>query len=197
LQVMTWWRELSDEGLLAVTGDARDLFMANENLHYMDSSGNVSRFNASLEGFEWDAGLPPQYTDAPAPLTEMYGPINTIPVTDADKQMAGWRWISWLIMNPEVHSRMVNVSNYFPSTFSARETAMSQETYANNPTFAKLLEELAPNAQILAPSAALPQVRGEITANVVNEVLIGQLSPEEGVQKLKAEADAAIRNSTL
>ena len=197
LQVMTWWRELSDEGLLAVTGDARDLYMANENLHFMDSSGNVSRFNASLEGFEWDAGLPPQYADAPAPLTEMYGPVNTVPVTDADKQLAGWRWISWLIMDPEVHSRMVNVSNYFPSTFSARETAMSQETYANNPTFAKLLDELAPHAQILAPSPALPQVRGEITANVVNEVLIGQLSPEEGVQKMKAEADAAIRDANL
>lgn len=197
LEVMTWWRELSDEGLLSVTGDARDLFMANENLHYMDSSGNVARFNAGLEGFTWDAGLPPQYADAPGPITEMYGPVNTIPATDADKQLAGWRWISWLATNAEVHSRMVKVSNYFPSTYSARETAISQETYADNPTFLKLLETLAPVAQILSPSAALPQVRGEITANVVNEVLIGQLSPEEGVQKLKAEADAAIRNANL
>jgi ABC-type glycerol-3-phosphate transport system substrate-binding protein len=197
LEVMTWWRALSDEGLLAVTGDARDLYMANENLHFMDSSGNVQRFNASLEGFAWNAGLPPQYAGAPGPITEMYGPVNTIPVTDPDKQMAGWRWLSWLVMTPEVHARMVSVSNYFPSTFSARETAQLQETYAANPTFAKLLEDVAPVAQILDPSPALPEIRGQITANVVQEVLLGQLTPEEGVLKLKAEADAAIRNATL
>jgi ABC-type glycerol-3-phosphate transport system substrate-binding protein len=127
----------------------------------------------------------------------MYGPINTIPVTDADKQLAGWRWISWVVTDPEIHSRMVKQTNYFPSTVSATETALSQETYAENPTFRRLIDEVAPFAQILAPSAALPQVRGEITANVVNEVLIGQLTPEEGVQKLKVEADAAIRNATM
>jgi ABC-type glycerol-3-phosphate transport system substrate-binding protein len=197
LQVMTWWRELSDEGLLTVTSDARDLFMAYENLHFMDSSGNAARFNASLEGFAWNAALPPQYADAPSPITEMYGPINTVPVTDADKQLAGWRWISWLVVNPEIHSRMVKQTNYFPSTKSATETALSQETYAENPTFRRLIDEIAPFAQILSPSPALPQVRGEITANVVNEVLLGQLSPEEGVQKLKAEADAAIRNAMM
>lgn len=197
LEVMTWWRALSDEGLLAVTNDARDLYMANENLHYMDSSGNAARFNDSLEGFEWNGGLPPQYADAPGPITEMYGPVNTVPVTDADKQLAGWRWISWLVVNPEIHSRMVKLTNYFPSTKSATETQLSQETYTANPTFRRLIDEIAPIAQILSPSPALPQVRGEITANVVNEVLLGQLTPEEGVQKLKAEADAAIRNATM
>lgn len=197
LEVMSWWRALSDEGLLAVTPDARDLYMAYENLHFMDSSGNAARFNDSLEGFAWNAGLPPQFADAPGPITEMYGPVNTVPVTDEDKQLAGWRWISWLVINPEIHSRMVKQTNYFPSTISATETALSQETYAQNPTFRRLIDEIAPIAQILPPSAALPQVRGEITANVVNEVLIGQLSPEEGVQKLKAEADAAIRNASM
>jgi ABC-type glycerol-3-phosphate transport system substrate-binding protein len=102
-----------------------------------------------------------------------------------------------LVINPEIHARMVKQTNYFPSTQSARETALAQETYAENPIFRRLIDEIAPNAQILSPSPALPQVRGEITANVVNEVLIGQLSPEEGVQKLKAEADAAIRNATM
>ena len=92
---------------------------------------------------------------------------------------------------------MVKQTNYFPSTRSAVETTLLQETYAENPTFLRLVNEIAPVAQILSPSSALPQVRGEITANVVNEVLIGQLSPEEGVRKLKAEADAAIRNSNL
>lgn len=195
LEIMTWWRELSDEGLLAVTGDARDLFMAGENLHYMDSSGNAARFHASLEGFQWDAGLPLQRHDG-APITETYGPVNAIPVTSADEQLAGWRWIIWLL-TPEVHARYVKQTSYFPSTRSAVETPLLQETYSDNVIARKLIDEVSVFAQILAPSPALPEVRGQITANVVNEVLLQQLTPEDGVRKLKAEADAAIRRATL
>jgi hypothetical protein len=50
-------------------------------------------------------------------------------------------------------------------------------------------------AQILRPSPALTQVRGELAATVVNEVMLDRLSPEEGVRKLKAEADEAIQNA--
>lgn len=55
-----------------------------------------------------------------------------------------------------------------------------------------MLDEVAPYAGILAPHPALTEVRGQITANNVNEVLFGRLSPEEGVQKLQAEANGAI-----
>lgn len=195
LEIMTWWRELSDEGLLAVTGDARDLFMAYENLHFMDSSGNTARFHAGLDAFTWDAGMPPQRHDG-TPVTETYGPVNAIPVTNADMQLAGWRWISWLL-TPEVHARYAKQTNYFPSTRSAVETPLLQETYAENVKAKKLIDELSGNAVILSPNPALPEVRGQITANVVNEVLLQQLTPEEGVRKLKAEADAAIRRATL
>lgn len=195
LEIMTWWRELSDEGLLGVTGDARDLYMAYENLHYMDSSGNANRFHAGIEDFAWNAGMPPQRHDG-TPVTETYGPVNTVPLTDEGMQMAGWRWIKWQL-EPEVHARYAKQSGYFPSTQSATQVPLLQEAYADNQVMASLFENVAPNAQILAPNPALPEVRGQITANVVNEVLLQQLSPEEGVRKLKAEADEAIRNAML
>lgn len=196
LEIMTWWRALSDEGLLAISGDARDLFMANENLHFMDSSGNAARFNASLEGFVWNADTPPQRHNNDTPVTETYGPVNTIPVTNADTQMAGWRWITWLL-TPDVHSRVAKQTSYFPSTRSAVETPLLQETFAANPIWRRLIDDISVYAKILPPSPALPEVRAVVTANVVNEVLLQQLTPEEGVRKLKAEADAAIRNATL
>lgn len=195
LEIMTWWRELSDEGLLGVTGDARDLYMAYENLHYMDSSGNSARFHAGIDNFQWGAGMPPQRHNG-EPITETYGPVNTVPATDADKQMAGWRWIKWQL-EPEVHARYIQQTAYFPSTLSAAQTTLLQETYADNQILFNLFENVAPQAQILAPNPALPEVRGQITANVVNEVLLQQLTPEEGVRKLKAEADEAIRNAML
>lgn len=196
LEIMTWWRALSDEGLLAITGDARDLYMAQENLHYMDSSANAARYHAAELPFVWGAGIPPLRTEGLTPVTETYGPVNTVPVTDADKQLAGWRFVSWLI-TPEVHARYIKQSSYFPCTHSAVETALLQETYSENVIARRLIDEVSMHARILAPSAALPEVRGQITANVVNEVLLQQLTPEEGVKKLKAEADAAIRNAML
>lgn len=196
LEIMTWWRELSDEGLLAVTREARDLFIAQENLHLMDSSANAARFFATITDFEWNGGLPPQRHNNDTPITETYGPVNCLPKTSPEEQLAGWIWISWLL-RPENHARYVRQSSYFPSTATAIETDTLSEIYSENVIARRMIDEVAPYARILAPSPALPEVRGIITANVVEEVLLQQLSPEEGVRKLKDEADKAIRNAML
>ena len=59
----------------------------------------------------------------------------------------------------------------------------------------KALREIAPYARILTPSPALTTVRGQIVADAVNQVLLGQLTPEAGVKKMKADADKAIRET--
>jgi ABC-type glycerol-3-phosphate transport system substrate-binding protein len=59
-----------------------------------------------------------------------------------------------------------------------------------------MLDEVAPAAAILSPSPALTEVRGQLVANNVNEVLLGRLTPEEGVQKLQAEANDAIKRAS-
>ncbi len=196
LEIMTWWRALSDEGLLALSGDARDLFMAQQNMHFMDSSGNAVRFQTAVTDFAWNAMLPPQRHTQEKPITETYGPVNALPVTDDAKQLAGWLWIKWLL-TPEVHARMIANTSYFPSTKSAIETETLQAFYETNPTARRLVDEISVNARILAPSPALPEVRAVVTAKTVEEVLLKTLSPEEGVKKLKAEADKAIKNAML
>jgi ABC-type glycerol-3-phosphate transport system substrate-binding protein len=195
LEIMTWWRALSDEGLLAVPQEsARDAFIAGQSAYFMDSSGNTAGFSLNVKDFAWSAALPIQRGTA-APVTETYGPVNAIPKTSAEQQLAGWTWIKWLL-TPEVHARWAASTNYFPATRSALENPALQEYYSGNPTARRLVDEVAPNATILPPSPALTEVRGQIVANVVNEVLLGQLSPEEGVRKMKAEADAAIQRAT-
>lgn len=195
LEIMSWWRELSDEGLLAVTREARDLYIAQQNLTYMDSSANANRFHATVEEFAWNGGLPPQRHDGD-PVTETYGPVNTVPKTSPEEQLAGWMWLKFLI-EPDVHARYVAQTSYFPSTRSAVDTELLQGIYSENTIARRMIDDVSVHARILAPSPALPEIRGVITANVVEEVLLGQLSPEEGVRKLKAEADDAIRNAML
>ena len=196
LEIMTWWRALSDEGLLAVPAEsARDAFQALQSVYFMDSSANSVRFQTTVENFAWAADTPPQRHDGEI-ITETYGPVNTVPLTSEAEQLAGWKFIKYLL-RPEVHARWVQQTSYFPSTQSAVETEALQTFYETNPVANQLRQELSGFAQILAPSPALPEIRGIITANVVNEVLLQQLSPEDGVRKLKSEADRAIRSATL
>lgn len=195
LEIMIWWKELYDEGLLAITTEsASELFIAGESAYFMDSSANIRGISEITE-FSFDAGLPPQGPNSTEPRTETYGPVNTIPATTPEQQLAGWTWLKWLT-SPEPLAQWVTVTSYFPSVPSVVDDPVAAAFYDEFPLARKLVDDVAPYASILSPSPALTEVRGQITADAVNEVLLGRLSPEEGVQKLKAEADAAITRAT-
>ncbi|MBA2596743.1 MAG: extracellular solute-binding protein [Chloroflexia bacterium] len=197
LEIMTWWKQLGDEGLLAVIDgdDARNAFTSGTAAYFMDSSGNTADILAAAPAFTWDCGLPPQGADNPEPVTETYGPVNAIPTNDEAMQLAGWLWLKWLT-TPAAMAQWVMATDYFPSRVSVAESPELTAYYEGNPYAAKLVQEVAPLARILSPSPALTQVRGQITADVVNEVLLGRLTPEDGVLKLKVEADAAIEEAS-
>ncbi len=193
-EIMTWWKQLYDEKLLDIPKEnARDLFIAQKCAYFMDSSGNAVGFTNLVKDFKWDVSLPPQAA-AGGTVTETYGPVNVIPKTDAEKQLAGWLWLKWL-STPAPLASWVTATSYFPSTKSAAEGPTLKEFYAKNAPAAKALREIAPNARILTPSPALTQVRGQIVADAVNQVLLGQLTPDAGVKKMKAEADKAVRET--
>ncbi len=193
-EIMTWWKQLYDEKLLDIPKEsARDLFVAQKSAYFMDSSANAVSFTNLIKDFRWDVAMPPQAA-AGGTITETYGPVNVIPKTDAEKQLAGWLWLKWL-STPAPLASWVAATSYFPSTKSAAAGPALTEFYGKNPQAAKGLREIAPNARILTPSAALTQVRGQIVADAVNQVLLGQLTPEAGVKKMKAEADKAVREA--
>jgi multiple sugar transport system substrate-binding protein len=197
LEILTWWKALADEGLLAVIDgeDARNSFTSGQAVYYMDSSGNTADIALAEPTFTWDCGLPPQGVNNPEPITETYGPINAIPTNDEAKQLAGWLWLKWL-STPEAMAQWVMATDYFPSRISVADSPELSDYYEGNPAAGKLVKEVAPLARILSPSPALTQVRGQVTADVVNEVLLGMLTPEDGQLKLKAEADAAIAEAS-
>lgn len=194
LEILTWWKQLSDEKLLDIPKeDARALFVAQKCAYYMDSSASAVSLSALVKDFKWDASMPPQGAVG-GTVTETYGPVNAIPKNDPEKQLAGWIWLKWLTMADPL-AKWVTATSYFPSTKSAVDGAALKDFYAKNPVAAKVVKTVAPNARILSPSPALTEVRGNIVANVVMQVLLGQLTPDAGVKKMKADSDKAIRDA--
>jgi len=195
LEIMTWWKQLYDEKLLdAPKNNPLDIFSAGKCAYYIESSGNAVSFASLLKDFKWTAGLPPQGAKSTQAQTETYGPVNVLPKTDPEKQLAGWTWLKWLA-TPAPLAKWIAATSYFPSTKSAPGSADLKEFYAKYPVADKLVKEVAPVARILSPSPALTEVRGTVVANAVNEVFLGMLTPEQGVRKMKAEADAALRRA--
>jgi sn-glycerol 3-phosphate transport system substrate-binding protein len=190
LEIMTWWKELYDEGLFQILDDAQAAFVAGQSTFFLGSSASV-RGMEDISTFTYDAGLPPQGANATEKRTETYGPVNCLPATSEEMQQAGWQWLKWLT-TPAALATWIPATSYFPSVPSAADDPALDAFYTEFPVARKLLDEVAPYASILAPHPALTEVRGQITANNVNEVLLGRLSPEEGVQKLQAEANEAI-----
>lgn len=190
LEIMTWWKELYDEGHFQILEDGQAAFVAGQSVFFLGSSASI-RGMEDISTFTYDAGLPPQGAGSTAKRTETYGPVNCLPATSEEVQEAGWQWLSWLT-TPEALAAWIPATSYFPAVPSAADDPALEAFYTEFPVARKLLDEVAPYASILKPHPALTEVRGQITANNVNEVLFGRLSPEEGVQKLQAEANEAI-----
>jgi len=197
LEIMTMWRTLSDEGLMEIpTDSAVNVFASGQCIYMMDSSAAARGIAVAGPAFTWDGGLLPQGVQDGQLRTETYGPINTIPATTPEEELAGWLWLKWLA-TPEPMAQWVATTSYFPSIPAVADHPTLQQFYTDYPVARKLVDSVAPYATILAPHAALTEVRSTITANTVNEVLLGRLSPEEGVQQLQAEANDAIARATV
>jgi ABC-type glycerol-3-phosphate transport system substrate-binding protein len=195
LEAMTLLKALGDEKLIVPEENHTDLFAAGKSPFFLQSSVNARRFPDTVKGlFQWDAGMPPQGRTDRDPQTEMFGPLNVLPKTDDETQLAGWTWLKWLT-SPAPHAQFNQTAGYFPARKSAALEPVLADYYASNPIHAALFENVAPFAKIPQPGPGLVEIRGAITSNVVASVLLGRLSAEEAVKQLKGEADEAIQNA--
>lgn len=189
--IMTMLKDCTDEGLIQLSqeGDL-ELFAAQRTPLFLNSSANIPELMI-VKDFTYDGGLPPQGEGLSAPSTETYGPVNAIPKNDDALMEAGWQWLKWLT-TPEAYALWIPATSYFPAVPSVADDPAVKSFYDEFPVAKRMLDEVAPAASILAPSPALTEVRGQIAANVINEVLLGRLSPEDGALKLQSEAQDAI-----
>lgn len=194
VSTMTWMSELASEGLLVPNESHVDLFKAGRSMFVLQSSVNARAFNDEITDFAWNAGLPPQAATTETPVTELFGPMNVLPATDEETQRAGWLWLKWLT-EPAQHAAYNAAAGYFPARKSAAAEPVMQDYYETNPVHGQLFGSVAPYARIPDQGPGLVGIRGAIASNVLAELTLGRLSPEDAALKLKAEADAEITRS--
>lgn len=191
LDILTWISELTAEGVMVPDSAHVDKFIAGTNMFVLQSSTFARRMAVEGAPFEWGGGIPPQASLDAEPITELFGPLNTIPVTDDETQRAGWMWLKWLT-EPTQHAQYNAAAGYFPARYSAAEEPALTEYYESNPIHGAMFETVAPYARIPDQGPGLIAIRGAIASNTLAELVLGRLSSEEAQLKLKAEADAEI-----
>lgn len=195
LEILTWWKELYDEGLLQLSQSNKiDVFAAGQSAIMLHSSSAAPALASQVTDFTYNGGLPPQGANTDMKRTETYGSINAVPTNDDALTIAGWEWIKWLA-SPEAFAVWVPASNYFPARTDLLDIPEISAFYDADPVALKLLEEVAPAATILSPSAALTEVRGTVVPTAIEEVMMGKYTPEEGMMKMQAESIAAIERA--
>ncbi|MCO5219637.1 MAG: extracellular solute-binding protein [Thermomicrobiales bacterium] len=195
VEILTWWKELYDEGLLQFTQSNKiEVFAAGQTAIMLHSSSAGPALASQVTGFTYNGGLPPQGANTDTLRTETYGSLNAVPRNSPELEQAGWEWIKWLA-SPEAFAVWVPASNYFPARTDLLEIPEIAAFYDADPVALKLLEEVAPAATILSPSAALTEVRGTIVPTAIEEVMMGKYTPEEGVMKMQAESISAIERA--
>jgi ABC-type glycerol-3-phosphate transport system substrate-binding protein len=192
-QVLGMYRQMVDDGTMLVSGTAEDDFPNGRGAMLWASSGNLVKFSQNITGFNWGITLPPRKRDA-APVTEMFGSVNTMFKSTPDQQLASWIFMAEMA-STDTQSRLGADAGYFPSTRSSTSTSALQAAFSQVPQFKVAVDQIAPYMQLLPQSAALDQIRNRIATDVVTQVLLKKISPEDAARQLKMQGDQALKQA--
>jgi ABC-type glycerol-3-phosphate transport system substrate-binding protein len=194
LEVLRMFRQMVDDGTIAVSSTADNDFMSGRGAMLLASSGNIVKFSQQITAFKWGVTILPHQASV-KPITEMFGSVNTMFKGTADQQLAAWIFMKYMASS-DTQSQFSADAGYFPSTKSSDKSTALQTAYAQIPQLKAAVQSIAPFMQLLPQSTALDQVRNRIATDDVTLVLLKKLSPEDGQKKLKLEADQAIKQAS-
>jgi ABC-type glycerol-3-phosphate transport system substrate-binding protein len=191
IRVLTKLRQMADDGTLAVSDTAVEDFIAGRAPMTMLSSGFIGRFSSEITGFEWGVSILPS-GDGADPITEMFGTVHAMVKGTPGQQAAAWTFMKYM-NSPAVQAQFAASTGFFPSTKSSEQLPALQEFSATVPQFKAAVDSIAPAMQLLPQSPALGEIRNQIATDVITQLLLGQLSPEEAAAKLKFDSDKALQ----
>ncbi|WP_158252433.1 ABC transporter substrate-binding protein [Cryobacterium sp. Y57] len=142
--------------------------------------------------FEWSVALTPQETDEP--ITQLFGGNHVILASgEPEQELAAWLFMRWFA-DTDAQSIYAARTGYSPAVKSALDTALLSADYGENPQKADAFKSVFVNAQIMPPTAAGNAIDDMVTG-VLEEVVLGWVTPQEAAERMDAEAASLLQAS--
>ena len=155
------------------------------------ASGEIGSFISGpwMIGIVTDAGADPAtWTVAHQPTedagTSFVGGGNISVFSDSDNKTAGWAFVDYL-SQPEVQVKWFQTINDLPSV----QAAWDDPALADDPLLSAFGDQLA-DAKAPPAIATWEQVAAEAIDTQVEQVTVGDVTPEEGCAAMQTEAEA-------
>ncbi|MFI2855838.1 ABC transporter substrate-binding protein [Paenibacillus sp. JSM ZJ436] len=200
VKTLEWWKEmLDDQSLLNLgrkTDDTKKAFAAGQIAMMLDSTASLRGIVSSAEGkFEVGTGFLPKPSDAGEGGVIIGGASLWLMNNKSEEESkAAWEFMKYLA-DPVTQAEWHINTGYFPVHTKAYEEDSVKENLKKYPQFQTAVDQLhqtVPNAATQgAVMGVFPEAR-QITETAIEEVLNGQSSPQEALDKAAKEITSKI-----
>ncbi|MHA7293437.1 extracellular solute-binding protein [Arthrobacter sp. HLT1-21] len=184
---------LFEEELVYTAADTEQEFT---NERTASELGTTARTSTKIEQiqdkFQWSVAMTPQ--ESAEPITQLFGGNHVILSSDdPEQELASWLFMRWFA-DTEAQSIYAARTGYSPAVESALNTDILSTNYKENPQKAEAFDNVFVNAQIMPPTAAGNAIDDMVTG-VVEEVVLGRLTPQEAAERMDSEATSLLETA--
>lgn len=200
VKTLEWWKQmLDDKALLNLgrkTDDTKKAFAAGQIAMMLDSTASLRGIVSAAEGkFEVGTGFLPKPSDAGKGGVIIGGAsLWLMNNKSEDEQKAAWEFMKYLA-EPQTQAYWHVNTGYFPVTTKAYDEAIVKENLEKYPQFQTAVDQLHQTEPNTATQGAVmgvfPEAR-QITETAIEEVLNGQKTPQEALDKAAQEISSKI-----
>lgn len=193
IQALELLRTLYTEKLAYTAADTEQEF-TNERVAV--ELGTTARTSTKIDQignrFNWSVALTPQETDKP--ITQLWGGNHVMFSSgDPEKELAAWLFMRWFA-DTDAQSIYAARTGYSPAVKSSLDTKLLSANYKEYPQKLAAFDNVFVNAQILPPTAAGNGIADMVTG-VVEEVVLGRLTPQDAAKRMDTEATTLLASA--
>ncbi|WP_081746393.1 extracellular solute-binding protein [Arthrobacter sp. H5] len=184
---------LFEEELVYTAADTEQEFTNERTATELGTTARTSTKIEQIEDrFQWSVALPPQ--ESAEPITQLYGGNHVILSSDdPEQELASWLFMRWFA-DTDAQSIYAARTGYSPAVESALDTELLSTNYEENPQKAEAFDNVFVNAQIMPPTAAGNAIDDMVTG-IVEEVVLGRLTPQEAAERMDAETTSLLASA--
>lgn len=148
----------------------------------------IQQFLPHMEG-KWGVAALPKWNEdgADASRTSSFAGQGLLIYKDSDAVDPAWKFIEWVMTNPEANQLRFSMGNSFPAYKPAwkDDKMLAGNTYFGGQSMGKLLSEIANEVPTVAQHPRRPQALFMMQENYFSAALYGAQSPREALQEFK------------